>query len=154
MARYKKGGLCTSCFRVQQRKDNPDLARRHREASERWNAKYPERRSKYLKAKHRKDPRLAMIQNAKNRAKKLGIRFFLSVDDLDVPAFCPLLNIPIFVGDVRGDNSPSLDRIVPEKGYVSGNVWVISDLANRIKQNATPDQIEQVAINLRKRLNQ
>lgn len=95
-----------------------------------------------------------MIQNAKNRAKKLGIRFFLSVDDLDVPAFCPLLNIPIFVGDVRGDNSPSLDRIVPEKGYVSGNVWVISDLANRIKQNATPDQIEQVAINLRKRLNQ
>ena len=42
------------------------------------------------------------------------------------------------------NNSFSIDRIVPELGYVEGNLIIISDLANRIKNNATPDQIIQV----------
>jgi hypothetical protein len=43
------------------------------------------------------------------------------------------------------DSSPSLDRFYPERGYVAGNCFVISSLANRIKNNATSPQVAQVA---------
>jgi uncharacterized protein YejL (UPF0352 family) len=46
---------------------------------------------------------------------------------------------------VSHDGSPQLDRLVPELGYVVGNVAVISRLANTIKSNATPQQIRAVA---------
>jgi hypothetical protein len=57
-------------------------------------------------------------------------------------AACPVLGIPLIVG--RGharDTSPSLDRIDPTKGYVPGNVAVISHKANTMKSNATIDEI-------------
>ena len=41
--------------------------------------------------------------------------------------------------------SPSLDRIVPEKGYVKDNIIIVSLMANSIKNQATPDQIQKVA---------
>jgi hypothetical protein len=43
------------------------------------------------------------------------------------------------------DNSPSLDRIVPEKGYVRDNVLVVSYRANRIKNDATISELQQIA---------
>jgi hypothetical protein len=52
-------------------------------------------------------------------------------------------------GGYQSDGSPSLDRIDPKKGYVKGNVAVISYKANRIKQDATPEELEAVASWLR-----
>jgi UDP-N-acetylenolpyruvoylglucosamine reductase len=43
------------------------------------------------------------------------------------------------------DNSPSIDKIVPEKGYIDGNVQVISLKANVMKNNATPDDLRRFA---------
>lgn len=45
----------------------------------------------------------------------------------------------------RLNASPSLDRLNPRKGYVPGNVAVISFIANTIKSNATPTQLRKVA---------
>ena len=65
-----------------------------------------------------------------------------------------MLHIPMVIGTrASSDNSPTLDRIVPELGYIKGNVWVICQLANRIKTNATADQILAVANSLYNRLN-
>lgn len=62
---------------------------------------------------------------------------------------CPVLGVPldytIGKGGICNDYSPSFDRIDPSKGYVSGNVIVVSTLANRIKSNANVDQLKKVA---------
>lgn len=83
---------------------------------------------------------------AKGRAIKFGLPFSLSVEDIQVPEFCPVLGIRLVRGKGKPhDNSPSLDRIVPNKGYVRGNVIVISRRANQIKSNAHPGELALVA---------
>ena len=96
-----------------------------------------------------------MISSAKQRAKKAGVPFDLNVDDLvPLPEVCPVLEIPLDLESEKlGDNSATLDRLVPTKGYVRGNVVVISHRANKIKTDASPDEIEAVAAWLRKQLN-
>lgn len=94
------------------------------------------------KAAHIRDPRKAMVAQAKWRARKAGLPFDLRWEDLVVPKFCPYLGAPISVGDGSpGPWSPSLDRIDPTGGYVLGNVRVISRKANIMKNDATPDQL-------------
>ena len=94
----------------------------------------------------RKDPRGRIVATAKYRAKKYGLPFNLSKKDFVIPKVCPLLGIPIGpVSGKRSDNSPSLDKIYPEKGYTVGNVWVISDKANRMKQNMTVEMLRHFA---------
>lgn len=88
-----------------------------------------------------------LLSNAKARAKKKRVRFSLTREDIVVPDVCPVLSIPLTISD-KGhatDNSPNLDRLDPSKGYVRGNVVVISNKANRIKNNATSDEVQAVA---------
>lgn len=68
-----------------------------------------------------------------------------------VPPCCPVLGIPLVRRKGRGvaDHSPTLDRLIPAKGYVRGNVMVISMRANRIKSDATLEELERVAAWLR-----
>jgi hypothetical protein len=60
------------------------------------------------------------------------------------PDVCPVLGIEFAVG-TNSEASPTLDRLDPTKGYVAGNMTVISMLANRVKSTASPEQIEAVA---------
>ena len=90
-----------------------------------------------------------MYHSAKERAKKLNLEFDINVSDIVIPELCPLLGIPFLSGEGSiCDTSPTLDRILPHLGYVKENVWVISSLANRIKSNASPEQIITVGTNL------
>lgn len=57
---------------------------------------------------------------------------------------CPLLGIPYGYTKVRGKrnaNAPSLDRIDPTRGYTMDNIWIISEKANRMKQDATAEEL-------------
>jgi hypothetical protein len=75
---------------------------------------------------------------AKARANKLQMPFELSVDDISIPSVCPVLKIPLeFQEGKKTSNSPSLDRVDNSKGYVKGNVRVISYRANRLKSDMT-----------------
>ena len=60
------------------------------------------------------------------------------------PSSCPVFNIP-FVERGNGFNkwSPSIDKINPALGYVKGNIQVISFMANKMKQDATKEQLIQ-----------
>lgn len=91
-------------------------------------------------------PQSKMWKNAKNRARQAGIPFRIEEKDIVIPEVCPILGIPIVrKGKEKSDNSPSLDRIIPELGYVEGNIAVISDRANTIKNNGTWEEHERVA---------
>ncbi len=53
----------------------------------------------------------------------------------------------MYVGEGKPhEGSPTIDRLDPSKGYVQGNVVVISNKANRIKSNATSDEVMAVAM--------
>ena len=99
----------------------------------------------YMHAWHRRDPRRSMLINARSRAKLSGLPFNLELSDLVIPDECPVLHIKLISGlKKQADNSPSLDRIIPELGYVKKNFAIISLKANRIKNNATLEELERV----------
>ena len=60
---------------------------------------------------------------AKRRARDAGLPFDIDWRDIHIPETCPLLEIPIVSGSTTTDNSPSIDRIIPSKGYVK-NIWL------------------------------
>jgi hypothetical protein len=105
------------------------------------------------KVKHGRSqtPEYWMYKSAERRAKEQGVPFTIELDDIVISERCPLLDIPLFVGSKTcADNSPTLDKLIPHLGYVPGNVLVISDKANRIKSNASLDEIMLLADNLHK----
>ena len=82
---------------------------------------------------------------AKNRAKSKGIEFSLKVEDIVVPAVCPVLGIPLYTNKGKaGPNSPSLDRIDNTKGYTPENIQIISYRANVIKGDASVEEVRKV----------
>lgn len=101
-------------------------------------AKTAEERREYLRKWH-----------ARARAKKLELPFTITIDDIVIPNFCPILGIELKKGEGKShDNSPSLDRIIPSLGYVPGNIQVISYRANRIKNDATLDELRKLVAHL------
>ena len=80
-----------------------------------------------------------MVYEARKRAKKFGLDCTITPKDIVIPEFCPILGLKLERGkvDKNRDNTPSLDRVFPEKGYVPGNIAVMSYRANRIKNNGT-----------------
>jgi hypothetical protein len=96
-----------------------------------------------------------LFNAARARARKFGHDFDITLDDVIIPEVCPLLEIPLFVAEGRGSvksNSASLDRIDSSKGYVKGNVWVISFKANTMKSDSTVEEFLLMAKNLKRYL--
>lgn len=116
------------------------------EYARRYRMDHPDRcRAAFAKMRE-KHPERVMFNAAKARAKSRSVTFSISVSDISIPARCPALGIPLRrAKGVRNDNSPTLDRIDPRRGYVPGNVCVISYRANRIKNDATREELVSIA---------
>lgn len=85
-----------------------------------------------------------MLERAKKRAEQKGWDFNLTIKDIELPDVCPILKQKFYFGgdSVGGDPlSPSLDRIDSTKGYVKGNVRVISHRANSLKNNLGVEEL-------------
>jgi hypothetical protein len=66
--------------------------------------------------------------------------------DLTFPTHCPVLGIQLdYFTHERQENSVSFDRIDPTKGYIKGNVVVMSWRANRIKNDGTAEEHQKIA---------
>ncbi len=111
---------------------NPDNKAKHYERCKQW---------------RESNPNEWAFMMLKAKAKRLGIPFDLEPSDLIIPAMCPVLGIPIERTRGQGpkENTVSVDRIDPSKGYTKGNIQVMSALANRMKNNATPEQLQRFA---------
>lgn len=98
----------------------------------------------------RKDARYqvmrAAYRNKAKNAKAVGIEFSIPFGEMEFPDVCPVLGMPlVYGGRQHQDNCATYDRLDPKKGYVSGNVNIISYRANRLKFNGTLDEIRAVA---------
>jgi len=95
---------------------------------------------------YRAKPAKIMIQSAKFRARRDNVPFSIKESDIVIPDVCPVLGIKLVAGDRHNhDYAPTLDKIIPELGYVAGNIIVISHRANLIKSNATVEELEKIA---------
>lgn len=111
----------------------------------------PGKKSKYdAEYRMRPDVKLRrLLDAAKRRALKRGVPFTLKFEDILWPTHCPVFGTKLDYASrknkVPSPDSPSLDRHVPELGYVSGNVVVMSFRANQIKSNASASELLAVA---------
>jgi hypothetical protein len=94
---------------------------------------------KYAKAKL--SPERLIYNRIKASAKARGLEFDLEPADIIIPDVCPYLGVGLEFGEGKQKkNSYSVDRIDSSKGYIKGNIEVISLLANMMKQDSTQDE--------------
>lgn len=83
-----------------------------------------------------------LYKGLKQRCKRDGIEFDLEPEDIKWNTHCPVFGFELSYLKADNDNSPSIDRTDPNKGYVKGNVVVMSMRANRGKWNLTLDEMQ------------
>lgn len=137
---YKKHGWCKACDIAQSKRYRELHLDQSRESQRRFEAT-PARKA-YRRKRYINNFEFELIRGAKRRAKAKGIPCSISIKDIVIPEYCPILGLKLKASDgCMSDDSPTLDRIRPELGYISGNVQVVSFLANRMKSNANEEQL-------------
>jgi hypothetical protein len=85
----------------------------------------------------------------KQSAKKRNIPFNLTlvdINELSFPITCPIMGIPLTYNRGQSeDNSYSIDRIDSSRGYEPDNIIVISNKANRMKNDGTIEELKLLA---------
>lgn len=144
------GGVANRCkpCTIQKKKaeKNPE---KQRAQSRRYYSKPKGIRSRNaLKGKYRSsDPVFYMWKGAKDRAFRKCLDFTIEITDISVPEFCPVLGMRLTANQSRLSDrsySMSLDRVDNTIGYVPGNVAVISNRANKIKRDASVQELEAI----------
>ena len=132
-------GFCKDCRRKRARKSynkNKEYRRAcARKGGKSWTPEKPRKRG----------PNRMCTQCMKS-ARNIGVPFSLTPEDIVIPEKCPVLDIPLeFSKDrKRKDNTPSVDRLIPELGYVSENIRVISWKANQLKNDMSLEQCKKM----------
>jgi hypothetical protein len=138
-----KGRVWGKNFYERHKNDEEFRERYNKYSRDWWERQTPERKRELMdrqnekqKQKSRLDPRPSLFHEAKKRAKKRGLEFNISIEDVIIPPTCPVLGIPLYKGEGKQiDNSPTIDRIDNSKGYTKDNIKVISYRANSLKNN-------------------
>lgn len=93
---------------------------------------YRAKREKFRNKKHGRDSR--------------GLEWTIEFGDILWPTHCPILGLELdYFAETRQENSPSFDRVDSSKGYVKGNVQIMSWRANRIKNDGTAEEHRKIA---------
>jgi t-SNARE complex subunit (syntaxin) len=103
------------------------------------------RQTEKLNRDWKDDAARLLYKNIKSRCKRLGREFSIELEDIIIPEKCP-----VFGFDLKREDrqtwmcAPSVDRIDSSKGYIKGNVTVVSRRANILKKDATLKELEQL----------
>lgn len=139
---------CAACRIIRKRsRQNETEKKKHAEKRDWYWTKPDERRASRGRWREKNAER-SMWYRARRRAEEKGLPFDITPDDIVIPERCPVLGLVLTTGRKQGIQdhaSATLDRIIPERGYVKGNIAVISWRANRIKTDATAAEIAAVA---------
>jgi hypothetical protein len=139
---------------------NPNALRRDPEyqllKTRRWRSANPQkvtaqRKKNYASRaeRYRSNPAYYLWRTARARAKQCGIAFEIDVTDICVPETCPITGERIDVLVSNYQTGASLDRVINSLGYVKGNVRVISRKANRMKGDATIEDLLRIVAYMR-----
>lgn len=125
---------------------SPCAVIRNREHAQRKLAEGLSRSQAYNYSWREKNPKKYMLQNAKSSAAKRGLEFNITEEDFEIPEYCPVFGFKLALVCDQGvkDNKPSLDRIDSTKGYIKGNIQVISWRANNLKSNGVLEEFEKL----------
>jgi len=132
---------CNECIRKEKRDYARNFSKINRETV---NARSLRCKDKLRKSNPVKYSSQQMCASAKKRAVALGLDFDIDSNYIESisPKICPILNIELkYGGGEKANNSASLDKIVPSKGYTKGNVQVVSTLSNTMKNEASSDEL-------------
>jgi hypothetical protein len=101
----------------------------------------------FIKQHYYAHPVKHMLRRASSRSKSKGIEFCLKETDIaPLPTHCPVFGLELTRGNGQQDPAGySLDRLDNRKGYIPGNVVVMSYLANRLKNDGTAAQHARLA---------
>lgn len=147
IAEYRKEDSYRANERFYAREYNKDFKEERKEYRKGYE-KDPETKAAIQKQKsgwQRKSPEKLLLYAARARARKGGLPFDLEITDIVIPEVCPILGIRLEKGDrCVCETSPSIDQIIPNKGYVKTNFQIISFRANTIKNDATLEELKRV----------
>ncbi len=130
-------------MKTREEKDAENSASRARYASE---PEYKNLKRQRARDYITKNYRNWLLRQIKLRAKKAGISFNLTMDDIVIPRRCPVFGMVLKRGIGHScDASPTVDRVNAKRGYVKGNVAIISRKANSLKGAATAAQHRRIA---------
>lgn len=121
--------------------------RREHQKKYRNSAKGKEQQETYYNSTKISKGLARVLSTIRGRALKNDLHFNLTPQDLVVPTVCPVLGIPL---KQWGENnklqmdSPSVDRLNPRLGYIKDNIRIISWRANKIKSDATVEEISAI----------
>ena len=137
------------------REKNPDKVRandlRRRGKQREYRRAHLPQYAQYQRDRRHRKPQEHLVMCAQTRARRDGLPYDITVENMAWPTHCPVLGIALdYNRTAAGDrkirnNSPTIDRRVNELGYVVGNAFVISHRANRIKSDATAEELMRVA---------
>lgn len=146
---YKTGSYCKPCQKIHSQSYYAQNKDRMRASNKKYISEHQEQYKAVQRDWHQRrkqfNPQLYLLSAARARAKKFGLEFTITPTDIIIPEKCPILDIELKVQDGRqAPNSPSLDRIDNSKGYIPGNVVVISWRANSLKNDASLEELRKI----------
>lgn len=118
----------------------------------------PAERIRYRNSKNTLE---AQFRARRNQSLKKGIPFTITFEELEQPEFCPVLGLKLNYewsgkngGHLRDPSKATIDKVVPELGYVPGNVFVISWRANKLKSDMKLDELEKIMKYIKEKRNE
>lgn len=129
---------CISKHQYEKRKNCPPDKEKERQVSIAWYANFKKNNPKEC-------IRRRLFHSAKKRAKLGNLPFNITKEDIVFGDFCPVFGTKfVYDANAHCSISPSLDKIIPSKGYVKGNICVISFRANHIKSNVSLEDFQKL----------
>jgi hypothetical protein len=125
----------------------------YKEYQKLWSRANKDKRKAYADSYLERNPKKKLLKSSKHNAKVRGLEHTITENDIVIPEYCPYLGVKLST-TVNHRHCVSIDRIDSSLGYVPSNVEVISKLANRMKSDATKEELLAFCNNFIKKSNE